>query len=375
MFLLVSLGRRRIVGAEQQRAVAVLVAVEHRHQRMGVVGVVAVHRRVGRGADCYRGVGREADQNHCRREQDDVPDHLALAVGVPRGPAQAADQRQCEEHHARVDGQAQRVDEEKVEHRPDVDRVGDDDVVDEQKDGPGDQGGVNDAFEGYLFGFAEVVDEHQRRNGQQVEDVDADRKAHHVGNQDDPARRVGLVGLLFPFEHQPHHECREHRREGVYLAFDGREPERVGERVGQRAYGACAQDGPGVGPGELSAVAGHEPPRQVRDGPEQEQDAECAGDGVHGVHSHAHVIGRGGEQRGQAGQNHEQRRPGRVADFELIGGGDEFRAVPEARHGLHGHQVDNSGYGKDRPADDVVPAFKECHIFRYVRFVRAKVII
>ena len=187
MLFLVPFGRGRVVSAEQQRPVTVLVAVEHRHQCVGIVGVVAVHRRVGGGTDRHRSVGREPDEDHGRREQDDVPHDLAFAVCVPRSPAHAADQRQCEEHHARVDGQPQRVDEEKVEHRPDVDRVGDDDVVDEDQDGARDQRGVDDALESHLLRRAEIVDEHQRRDGQQVEDVHADRQSHHVGDQYDPA--------------------------------------------------------------------------------------------------------------------------------------------------------------------------------------------
>ena len=89
---------------------------------------------------------------------------------------------------------------------------------------------------------------------------------------------MGLVGLLLPFEHQPYDQRREHRREGVDLTLDGREPERIGEGVGQGTHDACTQDGPHVGSGELAAVAGHEAPRQVCDRPEQEQDAEESSD-------------------------------------------------------------------------------------------------
>ena len=376
-FFLVAFGRCGVIGAQQQRTVAVLVAVEHRQQCVRVVGVVAVHRRIGRGADRHRRVRREADEHHRRREQDDVPDDLAFAVGVPCGPAAAQNQRQREEHDARIDGQAERIDEKEIDHRPDIDRVGDDDVVDEEQDGARDQRGVDHAFEGHLLRLTEIVDEYQRRNGQQVEDVHADRKAHHVGDQHDPARRMGFVGLLFPFEHQPHHERREHRREGVYLALDGREPERVGEGVGQRADDACAEDGQRVGLRQLTATASHQTPCQMGDGPEQEQDAERAGDGVHGVYGHSHVVGIAeGEQGRQPGQHHEQRCTGRVSDFEFVGSCNEFRAVPEARNGFHRHQVDRGGDGEDRPADDVVPAFEECHIvFGMFALFRAKVII
>ena len=113
------------------------------------------------------------------------------------------------------------------------------------------------------------------------------------------------------------------------------------------------------------------------DGPEQEQDAERAGDGVHGVYGHSHVVGIAeGEQGRQPGQHHEQRCTGRVSDFEFVGSCNEFRAVPEARNGFHRHKVDRGGDGEDRPADDVVPAFEECHIvFGMFALFRAKVII
>ena len=393
------LGRCRVVGAEQERAAAVLVTVEHRQQRMRVVGVVGVHRRVGCGPDGHRGVGREADEDHRGREQQDVQHgrqgvaalrdkqngqqrdgrhasvigdaeqhaqhDAALAVGLPRSPAHPDDQRQGEEHHARVGGQPERIDEQRVDLCADPYRVGDDDVVHEQQGGAGDECRVDHALEGHLLGLAEVVDEGQRRDGEQVEDVHADREAHQVGDQHDPARGVGLVGLLLPFEHEPHDQCREHRREGVDLALDGREPEGVGEGVGQGADGSGSEHGPRPGVGQLRTAAGHQTPRQGRDGPEEEEDAEGAGQRVHGIDGHADQVRVAeSEERGQACQHHEQRGPGRVPHFEFVGGGDEFRAVPEARNRFHRHQVDGCGNGEDRPADDVVPAFEECHVVR-----------
>ena len=331
LLLLHALGGSRILRAVQQRAVAVLVAVQERQQGVGVVGVVGVHRRVRRGADGHRGVGRVADENHGRREQDDVEQHAAPSVGGPCGPSQADDQRQREERDARVDRQAERVDEQRVDLRPDPDGVGDDDVVDEDDHRPGHERREGDASPGHRGGLAEVVDEDQRGDAEQVEDVHADRESHQVGDQHDPARGVGFVGLLLPFEHQPHDQRREHRRERVDLALDGREPERVGEGVGQGPDGSGAQDGPCVGGGELRAVARHQTPCQVGDGPEQEQDAEGAGQRVHGVDGDAHVVGVSeGEERGQARQHHEQRGSGRVSHFEFVGCRDELRAVPEA---------------------------------------------
>ena len=44
----------RVVGTIQKRSVTILVTVQHSEQRVGVVGVVAVHRRVSHSSDCYR---------------------------------------------------------------------------------------------------------------------------------------------------------------------------------------------------------------------------------------------------------------------------------------------------------------------------------
>ena len=52
----VVLNRCRIRRTIEQRAVTILVAVEHREQSSRVVGVVRVHRRIYRCTNCYRGV-------------------------------------------------------------------------------------------------------------------------------------------------------------------------------------------------------------------------------------------------------------------------------------------------------------------------------
>jgi len=61
VLLLVVGRRRRVISPVEQRTVAVLVAVEHRKQRVRVVGLVGIHRRIGGRADGDRRVGREPD--------------------------------------------------------------------------------------------------------------------------------------------------------------------------------------------------------------------------------------------------------------------------------------------------------------------------
>lgn len=181
---------------------------------MGIRRVVAVHRRIGRRADRDRSVGTVSQQDHRGGQQQRVPHHAAAAVGVPHAPPEQGEERQCEDGDARVDRQAERIDEQYVDHRPDVDRVGDNQSVDEPEDRQRDDRCDAESLEGHGRVFAEIVDVDQRRNGQQIEDVNADRESHEVGDQDQPPRRVGVVGLVFPFEHEPHHERREHRRGG-----------------------------------------------------------------------------------------------------------------------------------------------------------------
>ena len=103
------------------------------------------------------------------------------------------------------------VDKEKVNVCRRLRKVRDDDKKDESKD---------DAAQGEYFhifpktvmpvlAFPVVVEEDECRDGQQVQKVDSDGKAHQQGNQDDPPVCVGLVGLLVPFGHCPEHKSGE----------------------------------------------------------------------------------------------------------------------------------------------------------------------
>ena len=149
---------------------------------MRIVRIVAVHRRVGCRADRYGSVRGEAHQNHRYRQQNRVQQDTARAVGVPNTPAQGGQKSHREENHTQIDRKPQRIDTEEIEHRSDVDRVGDDQVVDKDQDGPSDQRGQEEPLPGNLLRAAEVVDEDQGRDGQQVQQVDADREAHQVGD-------------------------------------------------------------------------------------------------------------------------------------------------------------------------------------------------
>ena len=167
-----------------------------------------------------------------------------------------------------------------------------------------------------------------------------------------------LVGLLLPFQHEPHHQRGEHRREGVDLALHGREPEGVGECVGQGSDGARSQHGDGVDEGHFAPRGGEYAACDVRYGPKQEQYAERTRQTVHGVDHVGHIVRRGGEHGGDAGHEHEKRRPGRVPHLQFVRCGDELGAVPKTRRRLHRQQICQGRHGEYRPTRDSVPAFE-----------------
>ena len=76
----------------------------------------------------------------------------------------------------------------------------------------------------------------------------------------------------------------------------------------------------------------------MRDAPKQKEDGK-------GTRHRAHHIDRSRrhrrreEHRKKSRQQHEHRGPRRVADFQLVSGGDEFATVPETGCGLNCEEV------------------------------------
>ena len=79
---------------------------------------------------------------------------------------------------------------------------------------------------GFRMAFV-VVNKHNCRDAQQVEEMDTDRQACHVCNEHKPAVGVRLVGMVFPFQNEPEDDGGEGRGIGIHLALDSREPECV----------------------------------------------------------------------------------------------------------------------------------------------------
>ena len=238
--------------------------------------------------------------------------------------------------------------------------------MDEEQDGGRYQRGFDHAPCGHLRRLLEIVDKDDGRNGEQVEQVYTDGEPHEVGDEHEPAVGVGLVGHLLPFENGPYDHGRKERGESIDLPFDGREPEGVGEGVGQRTDDAGAQNGPCAGRCEFLAAVSRYPASQVRDAPEEKEDGEGAGQRRHGVHHDRGVFRSGGKKGEEARYHHEERCSGGVSHFEFIGGRDEFGAVPQAGGGLHGEQVNGSGYGEHEPSRYPVVLLEIVHLSAFV---------
>ena len=187
--------------------------------------------------------------------------------------------------------------------------------------------------------------------------MNANRQAHQVGDEHDPAQVARLFGAGLPLEDGPEDERREQGAQGVDLALDGTEPEAVAEGVGEGTHSTAAEDGEALGGSRLRLSlrpAGHaELLRQVRDAPEEEEDGEGTRHCAHHVHRRGRV--HGGDEHGEeAGDEHEHRGARRVSDLELVGRGNELPAIPEAGGGFDGQEIDDGGHQPHGPSGVVI---------------------
>ena len=170
-----------------------------------------------------------------------------------------------------------------------------------------------------------------------------------------------LVGHVFPFQDEPEHHGGEQRGERVYLSLYRRKPECVAERVGQCAHHAAAYDGEYLPRADVLLVRHHQLARQVRDAPEQEEYAGRAHQRAHVVYHLGHLGGVARELREQVGHQHEERCPRRVPYFQLVAGGDELRAIPEACGGFYGEAIHHGRNEESHPTREVVDEFVLFH--------------
>ena len=107
----------------QQRAVAVLLAVEVAEQGKEVLRVVLVHGRVGRRADHHQCKRRVAQNNHQDRQAQGVGHHPAFAAREVDQKAQSAQHQQAVDQYAGVEAHAQVVDKQQLKPSGHVDQA------------------------------------------------------------------------------------------------------------------------------------------------------------------------------------------------------------------------------------------------------------
>ena len=103
--------------------------------------------------------------------------------------------------------------------------------------------------EGLILPAAVVEHEHQRGDGQQVQEVHSNAEAHKESYQHYPAARMRLVSVVVPHGHGPEHKGSEERGHRIDFTLDRGEPECVGEAIYEGTYKAgtnyryCLRDG------------------------------------------------------------------------------------------------------------------------------------
>ena len=207
-----------VLVSEKQRTVSVLLTVEVGEHGKGIVGPVLVHGRLCTGPDNGHGIGGVSDDKHRYTHQDGVHQCIfLLELGAVDAKAQQANEQEEVDGHTSIVAQPDSIGEEQLEPGCHAHEAGDDDVH-----GPQDRNGRQNSIDDSLavhFVFSEVVDQNNGRDGKQVKQVNADGESDEIGNKDEPAVGVGLIGNVFPFQDGPEYHRGKEGRGGVNLCL------------------------------------------------------------------------------------------------------------------------------------------------------------
>ena len=359
LFMFQVVGRIEILSVHQRRG-AVLFAVQIANQRVGVVGLIFVGGRLDAGTDNHDGEERKADDHRRQAQERGVPEHLSLPERGKEAPEAQGQQRHHEEERPGIVRQAEAVHEDAVEERGQLGQIRDEDEHHQELNHHANHENPQQLLETEVFTFVLAVIEHEDEggDGEQVQQVYADAEAHEEGDEHNPAVGMGLVGLFVPLAHGPEDEGGEEGAHGIHFALHGAEPEGVGKAVCQGAHGAGAQDCCRTGNAVFPVGPGHdEPLGEKDDGQVQQEDGEGTQEGIHRIHRHG-CVGSVYGQREETRNELEHRVSRRMADFQLIGRGDEFTAVPERGRGFYGAKVSGRCNGQHHPGDKGIPTIE-----------------
>ncbi len=227
-----------------KRRAAVLLPAEIPDKGIGVIGLVLIGRSLDGRADDHDAEQGEPDYQRCDTKKDRIGEDFLFLESPEKSPETSGDEGDHEEGGSAVVRQAESVHEYPVEEGRQLRKVRDKEEHQKRLDNDTDHENAQQLLERQLFILIlpVIVHEDESREGQEVQQMDPDRKAHQQGDQDDPTVGMGFVRLLVPLAHRPEDDRREQGRHRIDLAFDGREPERIRETVSQGTDGSTAED-------------------------------------------------------------------------------------------------------------------------------------
>ena len=216
------LNRRIICLAVEQRTVTVLLAVKVVFKGEDVIGAVLIHRGVGVGTNHQSGVRAVTDEDDRHHQDTGIQPSPKVFIGILRMfdvcTFLRIENRPREDSHGeydtyretRIERTSEPVYEQEFEPSDQRREAGDNAVQNNQKHQAGGQECINQPLPRELVA-AEIIHQTDGRDGQQVQQVNADGQSHEVRDSDQPSVTTLFVCLLIPFEDQPEDHRREER--------------------------------------------------------------------------------------------------------------------------------------------------------------------
>ena len=174
---------------------------------------------------------------------------------------------------------------------------------------------------------------------------------------------MGFIGMVFPLEHKPEHHCGEKAAVGIHLALDSTVPERVAESINKRTGKRTRLNGNELAQCAYLPVGSNQLACEVADAPEKEHDTCRTEKRAHDIHHQSHLCGVAYKLSEKITRKHKEGRTGGMSHLQLIGGGNEFRAVPETCRRLHCAAIHKGCNGKCNPTHQVVYKSELFHLY------------
>ena len=185
-------------------------------------------------------VERYAQHGQSQKEGNVLPLLVQVVIGLIDSPDDDTDEKEDIDNLASIERAAQDVDEEQLEPAAYLYDARDDAIEyggeDDNGDAKGNEATLKVAFRVVGRELAIIIDQHDGRQAQQVQQVYANGESCHIHDKHQPAVGMGLVGLVLPLEDKPEDDGGEGRRVGIHFTLDSREPEGVAEGIDEGAH-------------------------------------------------------------------------------------------------------------------------------------------